>query len=238
MTVTETLDVITGMTTTVSADKTTQTWTGTPFLSESLYGALLPISIKYSPLSTIHIVSAEAGVDDTATAMRWYPQSIPVFGDNRYWEIMIRPLRNSDGSFSESEESLNLDVYPPALSYKEFTMTMTTPAWTQEVSATLTGGKTQEFALEKTVGSATRICGPSGYQDNEFTFLTPSASSTVSGVYEATFFPVASHKDETMKIYLNAGLSGGDIVYKDKSMVMVLTGSQISSTSCTVYLGQ
>lgn len=39
-------------------------------------------------------------------------------------------------------------------------------------------------------------------------------------------------------IYLNAGLSGGNIVYKDKSMVMVPTGSHISSTSCTVYLGQ
>lgn len=229
VTVTETLDVITGMTTTVSADKTTQTWTGTPFL----FCQNLPMSIKSSPLSTFHIVSAEAGVDDTVTVRSW-EKGDEQFGDDLYWQILTN-CRANDLSPSESEGSLCLYTCNPALGYKEFTMTMTTPAWTQEVAATLTGGTSQEFALEKTVGSATRICGSKG---SAVTFLTPSASSTVSGAYEATFVPDASYKDETVKVYLNAGLSGGNIVYKDKSMVMVPTGSHISSTSCTVYLGQ
>ena len=230
VTVTETLDVITGMTTTVSADKTTQTWTGTPLL----FGLNLPMSIKSSPLSTFHIVSAEAGVDDTVTASQW-KKGQELFSDDLHWQILTNCLFNSEG-FSESEGFLCLYTGNPALGYKEFTMTMTTPAWTQEVAATLTGGTSQEFALEKTVGSATRICGPTSSLD--VTVLTPSASSTVSGAYEATFVPDPSYKDETVKIYLNAGLSGGNIVYKDKSMVMVPTGSHISSTKCTVYLGQ
>lgn len=230
MTVTETLDVITGMTTTVSADKRTQTWTGTPLL----FGLNLPMSIKSSPLSTFHIVSAEAGVDDTVTAHQW-EKGQELFSDDLYWQILTNRLFNSDG-FSESEGFLCLYTGNPALGYKEFTMTMTTPAWTQEVAATLTGGTSKEFALEKTVGSATRICGPTSSDD--VTVLTPSASSTVSGAYEATFVPDPSYKDETVKIYLNAGLSGGNIVYKDKSMVMVPTGSHISSTKCTVWLGQ
>lgn len=233
MTVTETLDVITGMTTTVSADKRTQTWTGTPLL----FGLNLPMSIKSSPLSTFHIVSAEAGVDDTVTASQW-KKGQELFSDDLHWQILTNRLVNSDGSLSESEGSLCLCTGNPALGYKEFTMTMTmtTPAWIQEVAATLTGGTSQEFALEKTVGSATRICGPTSSDD--VTVLTPSASSTVSGAYEATFVPNASYKDDTVKIYLNAGLSGGNIVYKDKSMVMVPTGSHISSTKCTVWLGQ
>jgi len=231
VTVTETLDVITGMTTTVSADKRTQTWTGTPLL----FGQNLPMSIKSSPLSTFHIVSAEAGVDDTVTASQW-KKGQELFGGGLYWQILTNRLFNSDGTLSESEGSLCLYTGNPALGYKEFTMTMTTPAWTQGVAATLTGGTSQEFALEKTVGSATRICGPTSSTD--VTVLTPSESSTVSGAYEATFVPNASYKDETVKIYLNAGLSGGNIVYKDKSMVMVPTGSHISSTKCTVWLGQ
>jgi len=230
VTVTETLDVITGMTTTVSADKRTQTWTGTPLL----FGQNLPMSIKSSPLSTFHIVSAEAGVDETVTAKQW-KKGNEVFSDDLHWQIATNCMCNSDGTLSESEGSLCLYSGNRALGYKEFTMTMTTPAWTQEVAATLTGGTSKEFALEKTVGSATRICGPKG---SSVTVLTPSASSTVSGAYEATFVLDFRYEDETVKIYLNAGLSGGNIVYKDKSMVMVPTGSHISSTSCTVYVGQ